>query len=74
MISGIVKWYSSDKGYGFILPDGGGPDAFIHVKELESSGIHNLREGQRVSYEMVLDRKTGKSKAGNLAIVPGKHA
>lgn len=72
MITGSLKWFNYDKGYGFIAPDDGGVDAFVHIRELERSGISTVREGQRMSYDLVVDSKTGKSKAGNLKILPSQ--
>ncbi len=64
--SGTVKWFNSTKGFGFIQPDGGGPDVFVHISAVERAGLRGLNEGQRVSYELQTDRKTGKQAAGNL--------
>lgn len=66
MATGTVKWFNSQKGYGFIQPDDGGKDVFVHVSAVERAGMHGLNEGQKVSYELVADRKTGKSSAQNL--------
>ena len=66
MNMGVVKWYNSQKGYGFIQPEGGGKDIFVHISAVERAGLRELREGQRVSFEVVTDRKTGKSAAENL--------
>ena len=66
MSTGTVKWFNGDKGYGFIQPDDGGKDVFVHISALERAGIRNLAEGQKVSYEEVADRKTGKMSADNL--------
>ncbi|WP_181699945.1 cold-shock protein [Chthonobacter albigriseus] len=63
---GTVKWFNATKGYGFIQPDNGGPDVFVHVSAVERSGLQGLGEGQKVSYEIVKDRRTGKSSADNL--------
>jgi cold shock protein len=63
---GTVKWFNAQKGYGFIQPEGGGKDVFVHVSALERAGLRELREGQRVSFEVVTDRKTGKEAAENL--------
>lgn len=65
-ITGTVKFFNADKGYGFIEPDTGGQDAFVHISAVERAGLRELREGQVVSYELIADRKTGKSSAGNL--------
>jgi CspA family cold shock protein len=67
--SGTVKWFNTQKGYGFIQPEGGGKDVFVHISAVERAGLHELREGQRVSFEVVVDRKTGKSGADNLKTV-----
>ena len=65
--SGTVKWFNAQKGYGFIQPEGGGgKDVFVHISAVERAGLRELREGQRVSFEVVTDRKTGKSAAENL--------
>jgi CspA family cold shock protein len=69
MTTGTVKWFNAQKGFGFIAPDNGGSDAFVHISAVERSGIGDLREGQRVSYELVSDRKSGKMSADNLKIV-----
>ncbi|MEW9309002.1 cold-shock protein [Labrys neptuniae] len=74
MITGSLKWFNYDKGYGFIAPDDGSIDAFVHIRELERNGISTVREGQRMGYELVVDAKTGKSKAGNLKILPSEGA
>lgn len=68
MPTGTVKWFDSIKGYGFILPDEGGPDVFVHISEVERAGLATLQERQPVSYEFVTDSKTGKTKAGNLKV------
>jgi CspA family cold shock protein len=66
MATGIVKWFNSQKGFGFIQPDDGGKDVFVHISAVERAGMHSLNEGQKISYEIVADRKTGKSSAQNL--------
>jgi cold shock protein len=65
MTTGTVKFFNDSKGYGFIAPDGGGNDAFVHISAVESSGMRTLRENQRVSYELQQDRR-GKMAAVNL--------
>jgi cold shock protein len=69
MAKGTVKWFNSKKGFGFIQPDEGGNDVFVHISAVERAGMYSLNEGQKVSYEVVLDRKTGKSSAQNLVAV-----
>ena len=66
MATGVVKWFNSQKGFGFIQPDGGGQDVFVHISAVERAGMGSLNEGQKVSYELVSDRKTGKMSADNL--------
>jgi CspA family cold shock protein len=67
MSTGTVKWFNAQKGYGFIQPDDGGNDVFVHISAVERAGLPSLREGQKVSYEMAQDRRTGKSSADRLA-------
>jgi cold shock protein len=69
MNKGTVKWYNDQKGYGFIQPDGGGKDVFVHASALERAGIRSLREGQKVAFEIVTDQRTGKTSAGNLQAI-----
>jgi CspA family cold shock protein len=66
MTQGTVKWFNSQKGFGFIQPDDGSKDVFVHVSAVERAGMYTLNEGQKVSYELVADRRTGKSSAQNL--------
>ena len=66
MTQGTVKWFNGQKGFGFIQPDDGSQDVFVHVSAVERAGLQGLNEGQRVSYEVVANRKTGKSSAENL--------
>ncbi|ADP72249.1 cold-shock DNA-binding domain protein [Rhodomicrobium vannielii ATCC 17100] len=68
MNMGVVKWYNSQKGYGFIQPDDGGKDVFVHVSALERAGLRGLVEGQKVSFEIQTDRRTDKTSAGNLQV------
>jgi CspA family cold shock protein len=66
MNQGTVKWFNATKGYGFIAPDNGGPDVFVHVSAVERSGLGSLNDGQKVTFDIVKDRRTGKSAADNL--------
>ena len=68
MTSGTVKFFTENKGYGFIAPEGGGQDAFVHISAVENSGMRTLRENQRVSYDLQEDRR-GKMAAVNLKAV-----
>ena len=66
MSTGTVKWFNSQKGFGFIQPEDGGKDVFVHISAVERSGMNTLNEGQKVSFDIVADRRTGKSAAENL--------
>jgi cold shock protein len=66
MATGTVKWFNATKGYGFIQPDDGGKDVFVHISAVERAGLRDLVDGQKVVYEVVADKRTGKSSAGNL--------
>jgi CspA family cold shock protein len=67
MATGTVKWFNAEKGYGFIQPDDGSKDAFVHISAVERAGLRSLREGQKVTYELVPGRN-GKSAADNLIV------
>jgi CspA family cold shock protein len=66
MPTGTVKWYNADKGYGFIQPDNGGKDVFVHASALEAAGMRGLVEGQKLSFEEQADKRSGKMSAANL--------
>lgn len=66
MVTGTVKWFNSTKGFGFIQPDDGGADAFVHISAVERAGMREIVEGQKISYELEQDRKSGKMSACNL--------
>ena len=66
MATGTVKWFNGTKGFGFIQPDDGGPDAFVHISAVERSGMGELVEGQKVSSDLERDRRSGKMSASNL--------
>ena len=68
MATGTVKWFNATKGYGFIQPEDGSKDVFVHVSALERAGLRGLAEGQKVSFEIQTDRRTGKTSAGNLQL------
>ncbi len=69
MDTGTVKWFNETKGYGFIQPDDGGKDVFVHISAVERAGLRTLAEGQKVSYEVLTDKRSGKDAAGNLQAV-----
>jgi CspA family cold shock protein len=69
MTQGTVKWFNSQKGYGFIQPTDGGKDVFVHISAVERAGMDGLNEGQKVFFELITDRKSGKASAGNLRTV-----
>ena len=66
MATGTVKFFNTQKGFGFIQQDAGGPDIFVHISAVERAGMRGLVEGQKVSFDVEADRKTGKSAAANL--------
>jgi cold shock protein len=66
MATGTVKWFNDQKGYGFVQPDDGSKDVFVHISAVEGAGLRTLKEGQKISFEIVTDKRTGKSSAGNL--------
>lgn len=66
MATGTVKWFNSTKGFGFIQPDDGGQDVFVHISAVERAGMRDLRDGQKISYDVVPDKRSGKSSAENL--------
>ncbi|MEP9378490.1 cold-shock protein [Aquabacter sp. CN5-332] len=68
MTTGTVKWFNAEKGFGFIAPDSGGADAFVHISAVERAGLTGLREGQKVSFELTSDQR-GKMAASNLALL-----
>ena len=66
MNTGTVKWFNTTKGFGFIQPDDGSTDVFVHISAVERAGMRSLNDGQKIRYEIVQDRKSGKSSADNL--------
>jgi CspA family cold shock protein len=66
MATGTVKWFNATKGFRFIQPDAGGADVFVHISAVERAGLSGLNEGQKIAYEVVADRRSGKSSAENL--------
>jgi cold shock protein len=66
MSVGTVKWFNNQKGFGFIQPDNGSKDVFVHISAVERAGMSTLQEGQKLSFEVVVDRRTGKSAAESL--------
>jgi CspA family cold shock protein len=69
MTTGTVKWFNLQKGFGFIAPDDGGKDAFVHISAMERAGISRLREGQKLRFELVSDQRSGKMSADSLTIL-----
>jgi CspA family cold shock protein len=69
MATGTVKFFNAQRGYGFIVQDNGGPDVFVHISAVERAGMHNLNEGQKLSFDVQADPRSGKSAAANLQAV-----
>lgn len=69
MANGTVKWFNAQKGFGFIQPESGGPDVFVHISAVERAGLNGLAEGQKVAYELVADSRSGKSSADKLQLL-----
>lgn len=69
MATGAVKWYNEQKGYGFIQPDAGGKDVFVHVTAVQRAGLNTLKDGQKLTYELETDRRTGRESAVSLQLL-----
>ncbi len=69
MQTGTVKWFNGQKGFGFIQPDEGGADVFVHISAVERAGLGSLSEGQKISFELERDKRSGKMSAGQLQAV-----
>ncbi|MCX7899131.1 MAG: cold-shock protein [Methylocystis sp.] len=69
MQTGTVKWFNAQKGFGFIQPQSGGADVFVHISAVERAGLQSLSEGQKVGYELVADKRSGKSSADQLKVM-----
>ena len=69
MATGTVKWFNATKGYGFVQPDGGGKDIFLHVSALERAGLNSIAEGQKINYELESGRD-GRTSAGAITLIP----
>lgn len=68
MASGTVKWFNTQKGFGFIQPDDGGKDIFVHISAVEQAGLTGLNDNQKINFELVTDKRTGRTSAGNLVV------
>jgi CspA family cold shock protein len=69
MATGTVKWFNATKGFGFIHPDDGSADVFVHISAVERAGMRSLNDGQKIKYELVQDKRSGKSSADQLSAV-----
>ena len=69
MQNGTVKWFNSEKGFGFIQPDEGGNDIFVHISAVERAGISALREGQKLAFDLEMDQRSGKTAASKLELI-----
>ncbi len=68
MANGTVTWFNTQKGFGFIQPDDGGKDIFVHISAVEQAGLRGLKDGQKLAFELVTDKRTGRQSAGNLVV------
>jgi cold shock protein len=68
MATGTVKWFNTQKGFGFVQPDDGGKDIFVHISAVEQAGLKGLKDGQKLTFELVTDKRTGRTSAGNLVV------
>ena len=68
MTNGTVKWFNSTKGFGFIQPDGGGSDVFVHITAVQKAGLQGLDEGQKIQFEVATDDRTGRSSATDIKV------
>jgi CspA family cold shock protein len=71
MATGTVKWFNSQKGYGFIAPDDGGKDVFVHISAVDRAGLDGLKDGQKIAFDIETDRRSGKQAATNLRAADG---
>lgn len=69
MANGTVKWFNAQKGFGFIQPDGGGQDVFVHISAVERAGLNDLRDGQKVTFELATDKRSGRVSAEQIKLV-----
>jgi cold shock protein len=68
MATGTVKWFNAQKGFGFVQPDDGGKDVFVHISAVEKAGLKGLKDGQKLSFELITDKRTGRTSAGDLVV------
>jgi cold shock protein len=69
MATGIVKWFNLQKGFGFIQPEDGGKDIFVHISAVEKAGLKALKDGSKLTFELITDKRTGRQSAGELTIL-----